>query len=130
MMCRGSLRSIVSPYRAPELLFSPMSYDALASDLWSMGATFAEFFTALRLRNANDRDDDSDTASDEDDYRLEPHIMDKAKWEWSRLEWERYPLFDSRRGDIGLAWSIFKIRGSPTKENWPVRNFVAVRELG
>ncbi|EDR15396.1 uncharacterized protein LACBIDRAFT_155279, partial [Laccaria bicolor S238N-H82] len=38
-----------SGYRPPELLFSSRSYDPQALDLWSFGATFAEFFTPLRL---------------------------------------------------------------------------------
>jgi len=34
-------------------------------------------------------------------------------------DWIRLPLFDAQRGDIGLAWSIFKIRGTPDEVNWP-----------
>ena len=36
-------------------------------------------------------------------------------------DWVRQTLFDSRRGSIGLAWSIFKLRGTPNEANWPVR---------
>ncbi|OSX67155.1 hypothetical protein POSPLADRAFT_1093759, partial [Postia placenta MAD-698-R-SB12] len=37
------------PYRAPELLFGATNYDAYATDMWSLGATFAEFFMPLKL---------------------------------------------------------------------------------
>ena len=37
--------------------------------------------------------------------------------------WYRDPLFDSTRGELGLAWSLFKIRGTPTPETWPVCRF-------
>ncbi|KAI0319547.1 kinase-like domain-containing protein [Amylostereum chailletii] len=104
------------PYRAPELLFGPRSYDAIASDLWSMGTTFAEFFTTLHHRCLGDSDYGDD---EEEDDPTQAYAFDQPGSEWSQLEWERYPLFDSSRGDIGLAWSIFKTRGSPTTEIWP-----------
>ncbi|KAF8274302.1 kinase-like domain-containing protein [Lactarius quietus] len=44
------------PYRAPELLFGARKYDAMACDLWSLGATFAEFFTTLHRRAIPDDD--------------------------------------------------------------------------
>jgi len=34
--------------------------------------------------------------------------------------WTRDTLFNGERGEIGLAWSIFKIFGTPTKDSWPV----------
>jgi len=34
--------------------------------------------------------------------------------------WARDSLCDSTRGDIGLAWGIFKTRGSPNQNNWLV----------
>ena len=105
------------PYRAPELLFGPRSYDAIASDLWSMGTTFAEFFTTLHYRRVDESDYGEEDAEDDP---TRPYVFDKPGSTWSQLEWERYSLFDSSRGDIGLAWSIFKTRGSPTTELWPV----------
>lgn len=36
--------------------------------------------------------------------------------------WRRQSLFDASRGSIGLAWSIFKLRGTPTEDNWPTFN--------
>ncbi|TFY75698.1 hypothetical protein EWM64_g8315 [Hericium alpestre] len=110
-------------YRAPELLFGPSSYDALAADRWSLGATLAEFFTTLRRRSLSDDGDDGDWGSDENERGSEdltqPFILDTPKSEWSTVRWERCSLFDSSRGDLGLIWSIFKTRGTPTSENWP-----------
>jgi cyclin-dependent kinase 8/11 len=106
------------PYRAPEFLFGVRKYDATACDLWALGATFAEFFTSLHRRPLfNDFDDDSD--SEERGDPTKAYIFDELPEPWSRSEWERYSLFDGSRGDIGLAWSIFCIRGSPTQETWP-----------
>lgn len=99
-------------------------YDATASDLWALGTTLAEFFTTLHRRRAlsNNFDDDEDDADAEE--RGDPtkaYLFDELPEVWARPEWERYSLFDGSRGDIGLAWSIFRTRGSPTPENWPVR---------
>jgi len=109
-----------SPYRAPELLFGPRSYDPFAIDLWGLGATLAQFFTPLRLC--------SDDEDDEDDFehptRTEdppaPFIMPPNPRTITSSRWYRDPLFDGTRGELGLAWSIFKIRGTPTPETWPV----------
>ncbi|KAI0308378.1 kinase-like domain-containing protein, partial [Multifurca ochricompacta] len=106
------------PYRAPELLFGTRAYEATACDLWALGTTFAEFFTTLHRRKmTNDFDDDSDT--DERGDPTKAYLTDELPTIWARTEWERYSLFDGSRGDIGLAWSIFRARGSPTPENWP-----------
>jgi len=121
------------PYRAPELLFGTRCYDANATDLWSLGATLAEFLTPLRLRisdpddDDDDDDDDNDEEDDESEYPLEeeqsnarPFITpDLSRITNPKLRWSRETLFDASRGEIGLAWSIFKIRGTPTAENWP-----------
>lgn len=112
--------SFLRPYRAPELLFGARKYDATACDLWALGATFAEFFTTLHRRPlSNDFDDDSDAEERGDPTKA--YLFDDLPTPWSRFEWERYSLFDGSRGDIGLAWSIFRTRGSPTQEIWPVR---------
>ncbi|PPR02363.1 hypothetical protein CVT24_011707 [Panaeolus cyanescens] len=34
-------------------------------------------------------------------------------------QWIRKTLFNGDRGEIGLAWSIFKIFGTPDSESWP-----------
>jgi cyclin-dependent kinase 8/11 len=112
--------SFFRPYRAPELLFGVRKYNATACDLWALGATFAEFFTTLHRRPlSNDFDDDSD--AEERGDATKAYLFDELPEPWSRSEWERYSLFDGSRGDIGLAWSIFCTRGSPTQETWPVR---------
>lgn len=41
-------------------------------------------------------------------------------------QWTRDSLFDGERGEIGLAWSIFKILGTPNKSNWPVSKLFIV----
>ncbi|KAH9486068.1 Cyclin-dependent kinase 2 [Psilocybe cubensis] len=107
-------------YRAPELLFGSRNYDHCAIDLWSIGATFAEFFTPLRLvsDDEDDGDDDDDTEPDSDP--LAPFIVPKyLRIGYPSAQWKRDTLFNGERGEIGLAWSIFKIFGTPTKENWP-----------
>ena len=122
---RGSDHFPFRPYRAPELLFGVRTYDATAIDLWALGATFAEFFTTLHCHRAlaDDFDDfdDDDADSSERGDPTKAYLFDELPGPWARSEWERYSLFDGSRGDIGLAWSIFRTRGSPTPENWPVR---------
>ncbi|KAF9561613.1 kinase-like protein [Agrocybe pediades] len=115
-------------YRAPELLFGTRHYDQCAIDLWSVGATFAEFFTALRLESGDDDDDDEDEDEEDEerereqdeDTRLAPFIVPRyLRIGYPGAQWKRDTLFNGERGEIGLAWSIFKIFGTPTEENWP-----------
>ncbi|KAJ7696735.1 kinase-like domain-containing protein [Mycena rosella] len=105
-------------YRAPELLFGTRAYDAAAIDMWSVGTVLAEMFSALRL------------CCEEDDGEEEPVYSARAgdapfvvpprlRVDDPETEWCRDTLFNGRRGEIGLAWSIFKIRGTPTEETWP-----------
>ena len=127
-----------SPYRAPELLFGPRTYDAFAIDTWSLGVTFAEFFTSLRLQ-ADDEDDEdfsfpgpnrtseSESGSDSgvEPRAPTPPLMPFVVPRGTHIptgRWTRTSLFDGTRGEIGLAWSIFKIRGTPNEDTWPVRH--------
>ncbi len=97
-----SLTDSHSPYRAPELLFGARTYDPYAVDMWSLGCTFAEFFTPLLPED------------DEDEDYYPPELCD------ANPTLVRKALFDGTRGEIGLAWSIFKILGTPTEDSWPV----------
>lgn len=129
----GPFRSyFIRPYRAPELLFGTTDYDACAIDLWSTGAVLAEFFTPLRLRKSYEYDDDDwppdedeepdDASEDEEVPAKQPFIVPKSLSPDQRdVEWARDSLYDSSRGQIGLAWSIFRVHGTPTEESWPVR---------
>lgn len=117
----------ISPYRAPELLFGTRTYDAKALDLWSLGATFAEFFTPLKLSDKeSDAFDfgfgrDEPLPPEEEDELGIPFITPKTpSLNSTRPIWDRKSLFDGTRGEIGLAWSIFKVRGTANDANWPV----------
>lgn len=112
------------PYRAPETIFGPTDYDPFAVDLWSIGTLCAEFFTPLRFVPDEDVSDDGfhDT-DDEDTEPLRSHITPDDYWR-RRGEWVRDTLFNAERGSIGLAWSIFRVRGTPDEQNWP--NFKAL----
>ncbi|KAJ6479215.1 kinase-like domain-containing protein [Mycena vitilis] len=107
-------------YRAPELLFGARAYDAAAIDMWSFGTVFAEMFSTLRLYS----DDDDDDEEEEPVYSAragDPPFVVPPRLHVGQPEtrWYRDTLFNGRRGEIGLAWSIFKIRGTPTPETWP-----------
>lgn len=125
-----------SPYRAPELLFGPRTYDAFAIDAWSLGVTFAEFFTSLRLQNDEDEDEDSILAFNpsESESGAEPRpptppptpfvVPRGTRPGIPTGRWTRTSLFNGIRGEIGLAWSIFKVRGTPNQDTWPVRHIL------
>lgn len=114
---------IRSSYRAPELLFGSRDYDPLAIDLWGLGATLAEFFTPLRLLDRwGDSESDSESGS-ESATEVQPFIIPnklRSQLGLPGAKWARESLFDASRGSIGLAWSIFKIRGTPNSDMWPV----------
>ncbi|KAJ7650013.1 kinase-like domain-containing protein [Roridomyces roridus] len=107
------------PYRAPELLFGTRTYDARTIDLWSLGTVLAEMFTALRLRSDDEEDTDDlpvyGAQAGDSPFVVPPRLQVGQPDTY----WLRDSLFNGRRGEIGLAWSIFKIRGTPTDETWP-----------
>lgn len=73
----------------------------------------------------DDGDDDDDIDPDSDGepehIPLVPFIVPRyLRIGYPGAQWKRDTLFNGERGEIGLAWSIFKIFGTPTEENWPV----------
>lgn len=109
------------------MLFGARDYNPLTIDLWSLGATLAEFFTPLTLIDERDDLDDSDDSGDSGSTTKaelpKPFVIPAGLEKHAKMpgaKWERVPLFDASRGSIGLAWSIFKIRGTPDSDNWPV----------
>jgi serine/threonine protein kinase len=84
-------------YRAPELLFGPRTYDATKIDIWSLGVILCQFLLPLEY-----------PCDDRGQTLISPHRKGKRK-----------PLFQSTWGDIGLAGSIFRLRGSPSATIWP-----------
>lgn len=110
------------PYRAPELLFGPEAYDAFAADMWSLGVTFADFFRPLKqqMDDSDEWDDDCDEEEDDEQQHTALPFISLQRPSPRVGSWRRLPLFDADRGDIGLAWSIFKVRGTPNETNWPV----------
>jgi hypothetical protein len=92
--------------------------------MWSLGATFTDFFRPLKeqLDDVDDWDDDCDEGVEEGDQQHEalPFIFLQCTSPTRITSWRRLPLFDADRGDIGLAWSIFKVKGTPDDKNWPV----------
>lgn len=118
----------VSPYRAPELLFGPSTYDACATDLWSLGTFICQFYTPIvvsrrslygNLSDEPDEDEDTESTEHVNGYIIPSNINPKAMLAYNTT-WMRQTLFDATKGTIGLAWSIFKVFGSPSKDNWPV----------
>ena len=90
-----------------------------------MGAVFAEFFTPFHPYELEE-EFIGGSAEDEDEGEQHearpPFIVPKNFSKQPYIKWERTSLYDSSRGQIGLAWSIFKIHGTPTSETWPVQS--------
>lgn len=85
----------------------------------------AEFFTSLRLESLYTDGEDEDISSEEEDATPTAFIVpDSFDVSDPDTFWTRDSMFDARRGSIGLAWSIFKLLGSPCEDNWPVRKFL------
>ncbi|KAL1407656.1 hypothetical protein Q8F55_007089 [Vanrija albida] len=105
-------------YRAPELLFGPNEYDAKALDLWAAGATLAEFFRQIGPYPVEEYS--GPDSSDEDVGEALAAVASlKIGRRPSPADTERTPLFNAQFGDLGLAASIFRVLGTPTKESWP-----------
>lgn len=84
---------------------------------------FADFFRPLKqqLDDDDDWDDDWDEeAEDKQQNAVLPFIFLQSPSPSRVTSWHRLPLFNADRGDIGLAWSIFKVSGTPNEVNWPV----------
>lgn len=117
------------PYRAPELLFASREYDPFAVDLWALGATLAEFFTAFETAKVSRSSSTSSSKSSvysEDSNEDYEHGTSSGNIENGQDQigkQRRRPLFDNGNGfsEFALIGSIFKILGTPTVESWPVR---------
>jgi serine/threonine protein kinase len=109
-------------YRAPELLFGAQDYDQRAMDLWSLGCTLAEFFTPVRMQRTEDDDEDEpfEENAASTNFGNGSHAVPAGHEPSLRSRWRRGNLFDASRGEIGLTWSIFQTRGTPTENTWPV----------
>jgi serine/threonine protein kinase len=96
---------MIRRWRAPELLFSPTTYDAFALDLWAIGVVITDMFTPVPIADSEEEEEE------EDEDPLEKENIKLSA---------RTTLFDDGFGDIGLAGSIFRVLGTPTKESWLV----------
>lgn len=112
-----------SPYRAPETIFGAKDYDPFSVDLWSFGGVCAEFFTSLKYVPDEYLSEDEYDEGVEEEFvgPLKPFVVPETL-DSRRGYWSKTTLFDSERGAIGLAWSIFKTRGTPDDINWPVND--------
>ena len=91
--------------------------------MWSVGVTFADFFRPLKQQlDMDEWDDDCDEEVEEDEqqHTTLPFVFLQNPSPSRIASWCRLSLFSAERGDIGLAWSIFKVRGTPNETNWPV----------
>jgi cell division cycle 2-like len=96
----------------------------MAIDRWSLGTTIAQFFTPLQLiPSRTPLSSPSPTTANELDNTVSipfdiPNAL-RREIDY-RATWGRKTLFDGERGELGLAWSIFRLRGTPNEESWPV----------
>lgn len=93
-------------YRAPELLFAPISgYDAYKVDIWALGTTIATMFTSCTI----------------EEKVPETYVWEEELWPSSpEQEFHRQTLFNGTHSDIGLACDIFSVLGLPSStEEWP-----------
>ena len=122
------LQRILRAFRAPELMFTPRTYDAAATDLWSAGVLLANFFAPLTLVLDADgwEEKEYDDSGEENEgvastaplrhYIYPKQIPSPAL----RGAWVRTPIFDASMGEIGLLWSVFRTLGTPNESSWPV----------
>lgn len=122
------LQPLLRAFRAPELMFTPRTYDAAATDLWSTGVLLANFFAPLTL--VLDEDDWEERENDDSDEGEEGATSTASLQHYIypeqipapslRGDWVRTPIFDASKGEIGLLWSIFSTLGTPNESSWPV----------
>nr|XP_019043877.1 CMGC/CDK protein kinase [Kwoniella bestiolae CBS 10118]OCF22807.1 CMGC/CDK protein kinase [Kwoniella bestiolae CBS 10118] len=107
-------------YRAPELLFSPSTYDPTKIDLWAVGCIIAQLFRPFSF--GSDSSDSVSSSSSSCSHSSSDPLEEEDPLD-SRLNMtgtgSRKPLFDSAYGSLGLGASIFRVMGRPSMDNWP-----------
>src|SRR5258706_13088915 len=109
-------------------MFTPRTYDAAATDLWSTGVLLANFFAPLTLvldadgweERENDDSDEGEegtTSTTSLQHYIYPEQIPASSWGG---DWVRTPIFDASKGEIGLLWSIFSTLATPNEGAWPV----------
>jgi hypothetical protein len=85
------------------------------------------------LRQALDYGDDTDSPDIEEEIEreLRPFVMPKGMVFNPSLIWRRDALFELPHGfgALGIIATIFKRRGTPSEENWPVIGFFVYSDL-
>lgn len=104
-------------------MYGPGTYDPLAIDLWSLGTTISHFFTPICLTKDEEEGYYDDLPTSGSGAEVVNGLIlppDVSSVTLRSAQWSRTSLFDAQRGDIGLLWSIYSIRGTPNDDIWPV----------
>jgi cyclin-dependent kinase 8/11 len=119
-----SLGCVVAEMFTP-IARTPFSHDTairlddLEEDSQSQEGTSLEPFVIVHPETETETDSDSDADADSD---VDSHVTVTSRdaQQVEALFTIRQTLFDGSKGDLGLIWSILRVRGTPTSETWPV----------